>query len=746
MATHSLLNLCEDLIKPYINNQDDDIKQTFQYEIDSEANTRADADAALLQAIHDAAIVPAGSTIVVDSSLSISGAAADAKVTGDKFNVLKNITNCEALDYEEGVGFDLSSTSVTMDGGLPQGITTSGIKCAYKTCSEGDVFTINSNLSNTSAMCYGFINSSGVLLSVSPVGLLMNDFLAVAPSNAAFILVNDRATSTVPSYKGITAKALIGLIDELDEDIDYKTGVEEITYNMYQYAANNPVTMVDGVPVSNGANSSYKCAIVPCSEGDIFVINGQSNNSNLRCYGIANANGVMIQQSPGTYTANNLVITCPANSAWLVLNSIDLTAKSYKGLSLPVQIANIINTHKSDNDFDKKEISLVVNEFSSMVSPIELTDRTYADLQANSDAVVSSSVRKSVILRIVPKAKINIKKLQTVYAMLGFTTEYPQAGTVVNTWHSWNGVENTDIYYQAGFNDNYMIFTYFTSGSDTYTDAEIKASMKIYYASDDYGDYNIVVHADDKTLNLLKYRPIGRVSKPYIAISCDDGNAVLATYTIPRIQYWKQQYGIDIPVTFALMKGSEVMLDSSYKALVIDACENYGSAVAIHGLHAYSHYTRKGLADYLSMNENYLYSELGVMPNSIIYPEHYHTDFIQTLCGSFYGVCGCGGIRYDYAYSDESGRPFYIGEKSNCYQIYRLAIHDGRITSLSDVEDIVDYAYDHNYIICPYFHDVDLGDSAPNKDYLRGILDKFVSYGVSKGIDFVKLGDIPHLL
>ena len=62
-------------------------------DIEEEATTRAEADAVLRQAIDDAAIVPAGSTVVVDSTLTISGAAADAKVTGDKFTDLKSNIN-----------------------------------------------------------------------------------------------------------------------------------------------------------------------------------------------------------------------------------------------------------------------------------------------------------------------------------------------------------------------------------------------------------------------------------------------------------------------------------------------------------------------------------------------------------------------------------------------------------------------------------------------------------------------------
>lgn len=79
---------------------------TLQSNITSEATARANADASLRQAI-DAMVSPSGQSVVVDSSLSISGAAADAKVTGNKISELNNhlgslntIFNGALFDYK----------------------------------------------------------------------------------------------------------------------------------------------------------------------------------------------------------------------------------------------------------------------------------------------------------------------------------------------------------------------------------------------------------------------------------------------------------------------------------------------------------------------------------------------------------------------------------------------------------------------------------------------------------------------
>lgn len=75
-----------------------------QSAVSSEASTRESADESLRSAI-DALVSPQGQSVVVDSSLSISGAAADAKVTGDAVSDLKSdLTNsAERLFNIDGV-------------------------------------------------------------------------------------------------------------------------------------------------------------------------------------------------------------------------------------------------------------------------------------------------------------------------------------------------------------------------------------------------------------------------------------------------------------------------------------------------------------------------------------------------------------------------------------------------------------------------------------------------------------------
>ena len=578
-------------------------------------------------------------------------------------------------------------------------------------------------------------------------------FYFKVPESATYIIVSTPNDGNSAVYKCVSTMEDVSeevaevnaKCDRLHTNLYDITGTETVEYIYGQYVkTTNPLTMVDGRPVPTAENRAWKCAILPCAENDLFTINGASNNSNIRAWFFATSTGAYISEAAtGFDVDNNLILRAPANAAWLILNSNVLSRESYIAKTVQSKITDI-NTELTTKE---TQTSLLFNAFSHTVDAIEIPDKTFADFQINSDgSIATSTVRRSMICRITPNAFISVRKLQTLFSTLAFTTEYPRKGLVVNSKTGWNGRVNTYVGARAGANDHYVIFMYHDS-NDVPTAEEVEASIHVYYDCDEYSQFDMIAHANKNMINLMKYRPVGQITKPYIAISCDDGNAVLATYTIPRIMYWKEEYGVDIPVTFGLMDNSAVMLNSEYKNLVIDACTNYGAAIAIHGAQSYLLYsTRKGLMTYIARNEEFLYTETGVMPTAVIYPEHQYDDVIQTICGSYYNACGCGGTRHNLVYTDPEGRPFYIGPKSNCYEIYRLAIHDSRIQSLEDVEEIIDYAYEHNYIICPYFHDVDLGDSAPNKEFLRQVLDKFVSYGLSKGIEFIKLGDVPNVI
>lgn len=508
----------------------------------------------------------------------------------------------------------------------------------------------------------------------------------------------------------------------------------------YSCQTSNPVTFdANGVPVKV-ASASWKCATVRCTAGDKFTISGNANLNWVRVYAFCDSAGAVLDSAPNNSNLLERVITAPTNAYWLILNSLDFTVNSYIGETVKKQLEKAENSTSIDAQLN--------DTVAKFVDKIEIKNTEIVAFQINSgtpETVSASAVRKCLVCPITPGTYISAEKLQTRFTTFGFTTDYPAPGSIINhaTWYT--GQDNTYKGAQSQAGDNYLILMFYDINLDTETLIDVVNSLHIYYDSPDFGVYDQLVHADDKMVNLLKYRPVGATRKPYIALSCDDGNAALDTITIPLIQGWKSTYGKDVPVTFGLMETSDVLNDAGMIADVIDVCANNGCAIAVHGNTSYFNYsTRKSLLAYLKKQESVISSLTGVQPTAVIYPQHDHNDFIQTLCGSLYGACGCGGSNYPYTYRDDADRPFYVGAKSNAYEIYRLAIHDGMISNTQDVRDIVDYAYANNLIICPYWHDVDF--TGADAARLLSILNEFVDYGMSKGIEFIKLGDVPKAL
>jgi hypothetical protein len=151
---------------------------------------------------------------------------------------------------------------------------------------------------------------------------------------------------------------------------------------------------------------------------------------------------------------------------------------------------------------------------------------------------------------------------------------------------------------------------------------------------------------------------------------------------------------------------------------------------------------------FLKKQEQAIIDKTGVTPTSVIYPHSAYNDKIMTMCGSLYGICGASGTDASpYTYKDDQNLYMYVGEKSNCYEVYRLSIKDTRIGSAAGAQRIIDYAIANNLIICPYFHDIDFTNyGEETNNFNKAMLDAYIQYGMEKGVEFVNFGDIPKLL
>ena len=241
---------------------------------------------------------------------------------------------------------------------------------------------------------------------------------------------------------------------------------------------------------------------------------------------------------------------------------------------------------------------------------------------------------------------------------------------------------------------------------------------------------------NDNVFNLISYRPLGILRKPYIAFSCDDGASELATITIPRFKGYKTTYSKNIPLTMALMNDSVVLRNDTQKALVQEMISDYGCDVAVHGSYSYTTYTNDDLIDFLNTQDEQLTSLCGKKPVACIYPNHAYDLQKSVIAGSYYGVCAGGysnGIKYGQS----------CGARSNMYELHRWSLF-AQNTTEGSIRSIIDYACENNLLLMPWFHDYEMtGDNAERN---MGLLDYCVQYAESIGMNFISYGEIKSII
>lgn len=119
---------------------------------------------------------------------------------------------------------------------------------------------------------------------------------------------------------------------------DMLTGAMPIRLVPGKYIALNgsSVTMSDGVPaISGNSSAGYAVGVMACAEGDVFFINGHGGTS-TRLWGFISDSGEVLEVESASATRNNLMVTAPADAAWIIIHTNDRRV-SYKGFNYASQ-------------------------------------------------------------------------------------------------------------------------------------------------------------------------------------------------------------------------------------------------------------------------------------------------------------------------------------------------------------------------------------------------------------------------
>lgn len=241
----------------------------------------------------------------------------------------------------------------------------------------------------------------------------------------------------------------------------------------------------------------------------------------------------------------------------------------------------------------------------------------------------------------------------------------------------------------------------------------------------------------DYITDTLSYRPIGSLSKGYICMITDDGTAGLASYTIPLA------ISENIPMTFAVMKGSEVFADASMTATVLDAVNNHNCSLAQHGGKLWDLMSEIDLNNFFDDEKAY-FDTLGVELRGAVIPQHRTNSLVKAVAGARFGVVRSGytGLGPSSGGDVDNGsiRNYYdyytSGARSN---IYGLSSYNCAYASTAYNHAAVDYAKANNKIMVVYFHEFDTYAEQ------QAVVEDLISYAKTIGLEFITLGDIPTL-
>lgn len=211
---------------------------------------------------------------VLDRTLTMANAAAPADLVGDLKSALKAATGNEAITMNAGAYYDLSGSSVTI--GSPTSNATK--KYALVSCSPGDVFTVSST-GGTSAQPWGFVNSSGTILSKTgnTQTVTVTNAVLTAPENAAYLIINDNSSSTLISYIGKYLADIVSENIERQENIHSDNFDDAVSLNLHVSDLVNGKWQ-SGVIVADNLRICTKQRI-PVKKGDKLIIG--SNNDDL---------------------------------------------------------------------------------------------------------------------------------------------------------------------------------------------------------------------------------------------------------------------------------------------------------------------------------------------------------------------------------------------------------------------------------------------------------------------------------
>lgn len=650
------------------------------------------------------------------SAESQARAAADTTLGNDIQDLKSALSDIEEITVkttEHTETTDITSDLTFTDGYMNISGQT-GASSSYKytnkiSVSEGDVILSGSNDYNlryitaysgdTVVSAKGADNVSTYTVPSEIDSVVVTIYSAVGTTSNAIL-----HTSTVIERENILNDTIDIMEGEIDSVNDRADTIERLTIvegvDVVATDLTSTLIFTDGFVDTDGninSSTSYKYTEhIPVSEGNVIFT--ESNDYRLRYITAYNGNNVESSKS----TSNVLTYTVPSG-----VDSVIVTVYSATDLVAGTVKKNVTTVEK--RNINDEAISEIKNN--------TIYERT------NSTDITAS---------------------------LTFTNGYVnKQGLVVSDSSTYKYSERISVSEGDIFSTAVYPFRYVTAYNGTAIEAKSAEAVMSYtvpsgiseviltmYIASTGSVMKCVKEPYNLFYNSLSQKNVGYFEKPYICLSCDDGADELATYTIPMI------ISKGVPCTFGLYKTSPVF-QHGHTQTVVNAVNNNNCDVAQHGgQHSWTDYNAEELVAFFDDEEQF-WRSIGVDVKSAIYPTHLSNPMVRAITGSRFGCCRSGynydGILYYDDESKPSGMlPYYgTGARSNLYAMSSWNMPAGK--DLQFTKNCIDWAIANNKLIHFYWHDWDL-DSVSKQ-----VLEDAIDYAKTQNINFIKLSEVPYI-
>ena len=710
---------------------------------------------------------PVGSAVVVDSSLTIAGAAADAKKVGDALAPIQEINDLkkDLRDIEKDVL------------NIPLNESKSGDAVASL-----NIITIMQDVQLKANHTYNYAVNL-VSASELPVYVHIRDDSDAILSSISLAAGSTSASKTYIPNADVTATITLA---DVNRAVSYTVTIQDADQNsVIDSIQENVLKNTDDITALQEAINIYipilaEGTTLPISGqqtllSPVKIISGHSYKLDIKLSsGVANTIYFYINNSEGTMLAS-VNINGGVTTATKIYNSTTDDDSAYISVNTIGQSVNYaieLTDMTADNRNYIKQLQDDVTELTDFTG-YEADSLTFTD-----NAYISTPSVGHTKIDFTPE-KLNNCSCLSAACEKGDTftisgTPKDNSGTRAYAWFDENGIclyredsakvlDNLELVAPV---DGTLVVNFMrTSEHSAFKGVRnlhsvVISNKKRILANEE--DILKLITSPIETLPTyirddMAYRPLGQLQHSYLCLTCDDGTAGLESYTIPMLAQK------NVPCTFGLWATSSregatrrytpsvILQSQSGIQAVKDAVTNFGCSVAQHGYINWTDLTEEELNDFFD-REKEAFMDLGITISGAICPSHCVDNRVRAIVGGrFHSVrAGYNGfLTTEDQINKVAGDVFtpygiYTGARSNCYSYTSFNIIDVD-KPIEKLQQILQTAIANNYVMIVYWHDWNFIDTDDNYLANRERLEAFIDYAKTTSITFCTLGEIPTL-